>query len=259
MILDAHVHLPCREGLDTLEDKKKRLLRDIANAGVDAAIVIADSETASAIGTPSECAELFADQPHIFIIGGLSPLIKYEAHLRQLKSLLKSGAIVAVKLYPGHEAYSMDDPRLFNAFALCKEHSVPLAVHTGWSNPQYTQPRFFANIAQNHPTLRIALCHMCWPSIDACFDATKDYPNLYYDISSLAHNSARLKSTKATLARVAQSHAHRLLFGSDYGACDIAGHIDLVQSLEIEQEKKRAILYDNAARLYGIGRPGSHG
>ena len=138
MIIDAHLHLPCYDdALQTLNDKKDRLLKDLSKAGVSGAIVIADSEESSAIGTPQECVELFSDTDNIFIMGGISPLIDYENRLAQLDSYLTNSLIIACKLYPGHEAFYMDDPRLNSVFQLFIKHDVPLAVHTGWDEAQY--------------------------------------------------------------------------------------------------------------------------
>ena len=117
MIIDAHVHLPCYDdSLITLNEKKSRLLNDLIIAGVDGAIVIADSEMSSTIGTPKECVELFADIQNINVIGGISPLIDYETRLNQLDEFLHNKSIVGCKLYPGHESYYMNDTRLTDVF-----------------------------------------------------------------------------------------------------------------------------------------------
>ena len=59
MIIDAHMHLP--SGEHDLESKKRRLLSDMNENGVDIGIVISDSELESAIGSMDDCAELFSD------------------------------------------------------------------------------------------------------------------------------------------------------------------------------------------------------
>ena len=256
MIFDAHLHLPCYNDDDkTLGEKKNRLLDDLERNGVAGAIVISDSETSSVIGTPSECVELFEDTDNIYVMGAVSPLIDYNARLTLLDNLLKKEKIIALKVYPGHEAFYMDDPRLYAIYELCEKYDVPLAVHTGWDNPQYTQAGFFADIAKKHPNLKIVICHMCWPEIDLCFRSTTRYPNVYWDISSLAYESDVIEKTSALLSRFAQIHADRILFGSDYGACSIMEHINLVNALGIGQEAKEMILASNALKLYKINLP----
>ena len=252
MIFDAHLHLPCFDEHASFEEKKQHLLRDLAAAGVGGGIVISDSETSSPIGTPEECAALFADTENIFVMAGSSPLIDYEARLRSIDLLLRERKAVALKLFPGHEAYDLDDSRLEPVFALCEQHNVPLAVHSGWDNPQYNRPRYFAQIARAHPALRIVICHLCWPDIDQCFDETAIFPNVYYDISSLADDVDALASTVASLRKIAATRADRLIFGSDYGDCSISDHVQLVRALGLGEREEQMIFAGNAMKLYQL-------
>jgi len=247
MIIDAHLHLPAYDdSLTTFENKKDRLLEDLSKAGVDGAIVISDSEMSSIIGTPQDCIELFSGISNIFIMGGISPLIDYKARLLQLDEFLRKELIIACKLYPGHETFYMDDERLNDVFLLCEKYGVPLAVHTGWNNAQYNHPKYFAKIASEHPALRLVICHVCWPNIDLCFNMTAEFSNVYYDISSLAHKTDCIKNTRNSLNRIAQNNVEKIIFGTDYGVCSIKDHIDLVKSLNIDDNKKQLILSGNA-------------
>ena len=200
MIIDAHLHLPCYDdNLVSFEEKKVRLLDDLIKANVSGAIVIADSEESSPIGTPQECVELFSDTKNIFVIGGISPLIDYKVRLMQLEEYLKNKMIVGCKLYPGHESFYMDDARITDVIKLCEKFDVPLLVHTGWDNAQYNHPKYFVNIAKAHPDLRIVICHLYWPDIDFCYNTTSVYSNIYFDISSLAYATECLDKTRASL------------------------------------------------------------
>ena len=252
MIIDAHLHLPCDDSLITLEDKKVRLLDDLFKESVNGAIVIADSELQSPIGTTGECVELFLNSKNIFVIGGISPLIEFNSGLLQLKEFLKQKLIVGCKLYPGHEAFFMNDDRLTEIFKLCIEYNVPLLVHTGWDNAQYNHPKYFTEIAKVYPALRLVICHLYWPNIDLCYSLTSKYQNIYYDISSLAYETSCLEKTRMSLNSIAQNDVNRIIFGTDYGMCSIKAHIDLIISLDIDDKKKKSILYNNAIDLYKI-------
>jgi len=252
MIFDAHLHLPCYEELHTFSSKKQRLLADLKSVNAVGGIVIADSDKTSAIGTTEECVDLFADCKNIFVVAGISPLIDYDNRLNVLAQLLSERKIVGLKLYPGHEPYFMDDERLSRTFSLCMEFDVPLLVHTGWENPQYNHPRYFASIAERNPNMSIIICHLWWPDIDTCFEATAAYQNIYYDISSLAHEKGILDKTASSLQRIAQAYPQRIILGSDYGMCSTKDHIDLVLSLDISQEERQLILANNALNVYKL-------
>jgi len=82
----------------------------------------------------------------------------------------------------GHEQFYLNDPRLESVFLLCEAFDVPVAVHTGWDNPHFNAPALFADIAGKHPKLKIVNCHLWYPKIDYCYEVTRDYQNIYYDI-----------------------------------------------------------------------------
>jgi len=62
--------------------------------------------------------------------------------------------------------------------------------------------------------------------IDYCYEVTRDYQNIYYDISSLADDKGNKSKITEVLHRIANENPHRLIFGSDYGMCDPMAHIE---------------------------------
>jgi predicted TIM-barrel fold metal-dependent hydrolase len=252
VIFDAHLHLPCFDECVSLEDKKNRLLHDLKKANAIGGIVISDSELTSKIGTAEECINLLYDCPNIYVVGGISPLIDYKSRLEALDQLLSEGKLIGLKLYPGHEHFFMNDERLSNIYKICIKHDVPLLVHTGWDNPDYNHPKYFARIAEKYPNLRIVICHLWWPNVDLCYDVTAPYPNIYYDISSLAYDERYIDKTTTSLRRITMAHSDRIILGSDYGMCSIKAHIELARSLGLTQKEEQMILADNALRLYNL-------
>lgn len=252
IIIDSHLHLPVYSNLETLEDKKRQLLVDLAKNKIWAAIVIADSESPSVIGTNEECINLLKDCKNIFVMVGISPLINFKANLIKIEGYLRQKEAIAVKIYPGHEHYYVNDPRLEDVFILCETFDVPLAIHTGWSNPHFNAPSLFVDVAKRHPKLKIVNCHLWYPNIDECYEVTKGYENIYYDISSLAHKKENISMVTVTLTKIAKENPHRLLFGTDYGACDHESHISLVNDLPIDDDVKDLILRKNAIRIYNL-------
>ena len=111
-IIDSHLHLPVFSNLKSLEDKKAQLLADLKMNGIMAAIVIADSESPSVIGTNEECVCLFGDCHNIFIMLGISPLLDYIENLAKAEWYLKMKKAVGIKVFPGHEHFYINDPKL---------------------------------------------------------------------------------------------------------------------------------------------------
>jgi len=253
-IFDAHVHLPIKDiwNLKNFDDKKKHLLAELKKYGVSGAIVIADSEPPGDIGYTEDLVTLFAKNKNIFVMGALSPLIDLENNILKMEKYLEQKEIIAIKIFPGHESYYLNDPRLIPIIQLCKKFDVPLAIHSGWDNPQYSATRYIIEIAKAHPSLRIVICHMHYPRIDLCYAITKKYKNIYYDISSLASEKHLTKQFLSTLNLAVKTCPGRIIFGSDYGDCSIADHIELINSLDTTEIRKQRIFFFNALRLYKI-------
>lgn len=252
-IIDAHVHLPClNSNLKSFKDKKKQLFNDMATAKIDYAIVIADSEISSQIGSIEDCVKLFKYNSNIFVIAGISPIIAYEDRLLLVEKLLKRNKIVGIKLFAGHEEYFLNDLRLEKVFALCEKYNVPLVLHTGWDNSHLTHPKYIRDIAINHANLKVIISHLCYPELDMCYNLTADLSNVYYDISSLAFEKDNAPMVKNILTLIAKDNPQKLLYGSDYSECNMLDHIELVKSLDIPEQTKRQLLFDNAVRVYRL-------
>jgi hypothetical protein len=74
MRIDCHLHLPVRNDLKTLADKKCLLLEELDKNSIDYGIVIPDNLQESVIGNLSECLELFSDEPNVFLMATVNIL-----------------------------------------------------------------------------------------------------------------------------------------------------------------------------------------
>ena len=249
MILDAHLHLPVLEG--GLQKQKEQLLSDLSQNGVDACIVIADSELQSVIGSTEECAALFDGSPNVFVIGGISPLIDYENQLARLDRLLAEHKIVAIKLFTGHEAFFLSDPRLDPVWDLARMHRVPVLFHSGWDNPHWGSAAEAEKVLQAHPDVALCCCHLFYPRLDDCLPLL-DYPNFYLDLSSVADEPHRWDTVRQQVMACIEKAPDRVLFGSDYTSCDQKSHLEFVRSLPLSDSARKKILSENAVAFYHL-------
>lgn len=264
-IIDTHVHLPWQDEFSTIEEKKIELKKQMKNNGIDYAIIIADSEIHTNIGNNEEVVDAIKDDPSLFCIFGYSPLERHQELLEQAEIYLKKDLIKGIKLYPGHENFSMNDIRLEPVFNLCMKYDVPLAIHTEWNHdyfPQYSHPMFICEIAKRYPKLQIVCCHTWMPKVMFCFDMVKDIPNINIDISAFMMGEEMIKKYSGfpnldqatqTLKSVFEYCSDRIMYGSDYGSLSIKDHIQLVNNGRFDKESKQKILFDNANRIYRLG------
>ena len=100
MIVDAHVHLPVEDGCSSLQQKRERLLHEMAANRVDKCIVISDSCPQSVIGSMDECVELFKDTKQVDVVGGISPFFEFETQLEKIRNYLEQKLMVGIKYLP---------------------------------------------------------------------------------------------------------------------------------------------------------------
>lgn len=251
-IIDAHMHLPVYDYLKTFEEKRNKLIEDLKTNNISQAIVIADSDCESNIGTNKQCVELFEEYSNVHVMAGISPLIQYENKLTEIKEYLRRKTIVGIKIYPGHENFPVDDKSLEKTFNLCEEYDVPLAIHTGWNSYHLNSPQLIKKLAINHPKLKIVYCHIGYPNIESCYNITKEYENIYYDIAALGDESHRIAYIKNVLNKMIKQVPNRIIFGTDYSACNQKVHINLINALNGDEHIKNLIFNKNAERLYRL-------
>jgi predicted TIM-barrel fold metal-dependent hydrolase len=267
MKIDCHLHLPVRDDLKTLADKKRLLLEELNKNSIDYGIVIPDNLQESAIGNLSECLKLFSDESKIFLLATVNILYDPVSSIKEFEDLLKGREIVALKIFPGHDKHYPNDKRLEPFYELCIRYNTPFVIHTGWNsgNPEagkWNDPKYIVKIAQRCNKLNIIIAHYFWPEVDYCYRITRGFNNIYFDTSGLADKEV-VEATgkdkiKEILEKTIADNPRSVLLGSDYGACNIRDHIQLIESLDIKDEWKEGIFYKNAIEVFNLTKIGKY-
>lgn len=250
-IIDAHVHLPVGEGMDVPVAQRQRLLDEMRRNGINGCVVIADSELESVIGTNEECIALFAGDEKVHVVAGISPEIDFTNQLAKCENWLADGSVIALKLFTGHEAFFLNDPRLDAVYDLAERHDVPVLFHSGWDNAQFGDAAYASEVAQKRPGLKMVCCHCWYPQVEKCLPLT-GLKNLYFDLSSVADDPAILSEISEKMRALVAAAPERVLFGSDYSGCSMAVHLEFVKGLELPEDMEENLLSGNAKRLYRI-------
>lgn len=249
MIIDAHVHLPVCAGCHSLRRQKERLLYEMKENGVSHCIVISDSSMESIIGTMDECVELFAETDNVDVVGGISPFFEFQTQLLKLKEYLDKKQIVGIKLFTGHEAFYLTDETLKAVYELAIRYNAPVLFHSGWENSQYSDAILVAEIAKQYPELKLICCHCFYPEIEKCL-LLGEFPNVYFDISSIADNMNILEDIEAQIKKLIEKVPERILFGSDYSGCSQREHIQFVKRLGLKEGIEKRVFERNAVQVY---------
>lgn len=246
-IFDFHMHLPTN--FSTFEEKETALIAEMERNGVSGGVVISDSAIESEIGSLRECAELFAGTDNIFVVGGISSYFNYEGQLVLLEKYISEKKVSGIKIYCGHEAVYLDDERLSPVYSIAEKHGVPVLFHSGWDNAQYSSPEVIKRTAAAYPNVKFVCCHCCYPRLAECFEKLAEFENVYFDLSSTADDPAIYGEVKTAVEKAVRKIPGRIIFGSDFASCSQRTHIDFFTGLDISDNEKNQIFYENALNI----------
>jgi uncharacterized protein len=264
MIIDCHQHLPRLQAGKTFEHSKQLLLQELAQNNVNYAILIPDNKPGSTIGTLNEVLTVAKDCKQLFVMGTVDIQRSMQPQLERLDTLFRDRKIFGVKIFPGHDPIYPTDKRLSLVYNLCIKYDTPIVIHTGGTskNPQaskYNDPKYIVKIAEIHPDLKIVIAHYFVPKIEYCHEITKSIEKIHFDTSALADDliieMTAIERIKKVLTSTIVEHPDNVVFGTDYAMCDIRKHINLIDSLEIEEQLKSKIFSQNAIKLYNLPLP----
>ncbi len=264
-IIDAHLHLPWEDRFKTINEKYEYLKRQMKENQIDHGILIADSEIESSIGNNDQCLEIVEKDSKLSMVYGFSPLQRYDEQMNQLIQLLVEGKVVGVKLYPGHEDFSMNDIRLRDIFEVCIKYDVPLLVHTEWNDdyyPQYSHPFYIKQIAERYAKLNIVCCHIWMGRVLKSIRTTMKQSNVYYDVSSFVASEEYeskypgvfpdMDKAVEILNKVLDLVPDKVMFGSDFGTLDISDHVSMVTQCSCSEEKLFNLLSKTAEKVFKL-------
>lgn len=168
--------------------------------------------------------------------------------LEELKGLGACG----VKIHPSIERIAVDDPRVAHIWQACADLDLPVVAHGGRthdSRVHHGEPRRFAGVLQNHPTLRTVVAHLGGAEWRTAPELAETCPNVAFDLCEIIqYAGAPNAPTLADLGRlIASIGSHRVLFGTDFPWYGLDDTIERVMSIPgLADEERAAILGRNA-------------
>lgn len=205
------------------------------------------------------CARYAASAPDRFIpFGSVNPRFTRDP-AGETRRVLDLG-IRALKVHPPHQLFGVNDYRtggpgagIGDVFRVAEERDVPVMIHTGTSvfpgaRNVFADPMPADDVGVDFPKLRVILAHAGRPLYGhtARF-LVRRHPNFFLDLSGIPPR--RLLHYVPWLADVAD----RCLWGSDWpspGVSDVRKNVEDFLTLALAEPTRRAILWDNAARLF---------
>ncbi len=283
MIIDFHFHLSRPEqelsavmdwirsnfpgDIDTFMEKvltPQGLRRYLQDNSVDLAVGLAEVSPIATGWAGNEyvgelCAEANAlTDPSSGPRGRLVPFASLNPYIindlaAELVHLIDEYGFGGIKVYPTYQHHYPNEARMYPLYAKAQELGIPVLVHTGSSvfrgaRIKYGDPLLLDDVAIDFPDLNILMAHSGRPFwYEHAYWMARQHPNVYMEVSGLP--SKKLLEYFPRLEEI----AYKVVYGSDWpGNPDLKRNVDAIRELEISEEAKENILFNNAARILGL-------
>jgi hypothetical protein len=157
-----------------------------------------------------------------------------------------------VKFHPTVQVVPPDHPRARRLYRGCAERRMVVFFHCGpvgiepWLGRRFTQVRRYERAIAENPDVVFVLGHAGALQWEEALALACRYPNVYLEISS--------QSLSAVRRIVEVGPAGRVVFGTDWPWYHQGvGLAKVLLATEDRPEVRRKVLFENAARLFGVG------
>ena len=260
-IIDAHCHVYpdkiARKASDSTSDfygmpslydgKISTLLEEGGRAGIGHFVIQSVATTPHQVSGINRfiAATVAAGEGKFTGLGTLHPDSEnLEAEVEEILSLDLCG----VKLHPDIQRFGIDEERAHRIYALC-EGRLPILMHTGDHRFDFSNPNRMKPILDRYRDLTVIGAHFGgWSVWEDAEEMLVGYENFYVDCSSSLYALPPEKAVELIHA----FGTDRVLFGTDYPMWEIATELERFMRLDLSDTERRAILSENATRLFGI-------
>ena len=256
-VIDAHLHVNFAGKVDPtsgLPDTRAELAAEMKRNHVVGAVAMAHA---------GDAYEDLSDLGVIQCVG-----LGAEVDAAALEADLAPGRYRCIKVYLGYVHRYAYDPAYEPAYRLAARYHVPVVFHTGDTDStkaklKYADPLTIDEVAVDHPDVTFVIAHCGNPWIESAAEVAYKNPNVVLDGSAFLVGDLRATSPEqietylVTPLRWIFGYVEdpsKLMFGTDWPLVEIGPYLEAFKRA-IPREHWRAVLHDNAARVYSITTP----
>jgi len=227
-------------------------IAEMREAGiVHAVIAAADSETLGGAKIANELiADLVRAHPDTLTgYAGVDPR-KGMAAVRELEHAVRELGLRGLSTDPFINQLLPTDAQYYPLYAKAVELGIPVFSHCSVNFDSrvvmdYGHPRHLDQVACHFPELTIIARHGGWPWVLDMVAVAWRHENVYVEISGISPKYLH----RDLLTYADGLLRHKFLFGTSYPLQPFKRAVEEFLALPLRDETKRAILYDNAAKL----------
>ena len=258
-IIDAHCHIyPAKiaakavnaigafYGIRMSEDgTSDSLIKEGSAIGVEKYVVHSTATTVHQVRSINDY--IYGEmQAHPEFIGFMTLHNEMEdAAIEEEVALAISRGMKGVKLHPDFQKFNIDDAENLYRVTAGK---LPVLLHMGDRRYDFSSPARLRKMAEKYPDQIFIGAHFGGYSVWDKVECLKDLPNVYFDTSSSLWFLDKEKASDM----IHRFGAHRYFFGTDFPMWRHDEELKRFLALDLTEEEREDILYNNAAKLLGV-------
>lgn len=187
-----------------------------------------------------------SENPGRFIgMGTLHPL---SGHIEDEVEEIISLGLAGIKIHPDFQKFELDSKEAFNMFEIVGDR-LPFLIHMGDKRYAFSAPSKLKTVMKRFPGLRVIGAHLGgWSIWDEAVKELWDVENLTVDCSSSLFAMSEKRATEI----IKTYTADRVFYGTDYPMWDPAKEIERFNALDLSDDERKKILWDNAERYFDL-------
>jgi predicted TIM-barrel fold metal-dependent hydrolase len=230
-------------------------MQEMNDAGIDIGVVLGRQTPARGFVDNDDVAALVDEYPGRFIGFGGIDLSAVDEGIAEVERCVQLG-LRGVSIDPpwGEPARDYDDPALDAFYHTCETQSLIVvmtaSIYVG-ADLSVSDPIHLQRVAERHPSLPIAVSHVCWPHVNSFLGVAFRYTNIYA-LPDRYLNTPGLVGVRELVDAANGFLKYRMLFGSAYPARSLGESIEAFRSLDLSHSASEHALGRNATRLLDI-------
>ena len=155
--------------------------------------------------------------------------------------------LTGAKLHPDIQACDIDDKRFYPLYEALQRYNMPIFLHMGDKRPEYrySMASKLKKVLDDFPALKAVAAHFGsyseWDNAKCLYG----HPNVWYDLSS----ALWALTPEQALTLIKRCGYDRVMFGTDYPVYHVRDYEELFDKLDLNEEQKQDIYYNNAMRF----------
>lgn len=193
-------------------------------------------------------------------------LIKVENDIK------KYPRIIGVKIYLGYQKYYANDERVYKVIDFADKHSLSVTFHCGEMCDDegksvyspFSDAKYIEELAIKYPSVNLIASHMNWPNFESLFNLCNKYKNVYTCFSGCNDGASQEERNEQNLwiSEIINKYVEKypnvkkkVMYGTDFfddtgEYQDVSSYIKVMDLLELNDEEKQNILYNNVCDAY---------